>query len=245
LPIRAVFFDLYGTLAAFDPPREVIQMRATAGWGMTLSKKGIDAGYVLAEGLMASQNARHPVHLLAAAEREEFFARYEQLVLRGAGHEVGIDVAARIWKEVRKQKYQLALYPDVIPGVKAVRDTLAAHGRQGPPVLGVISNISYRGQELCDMLGLTGHVDFAVTSTEVGSAKPNPPIFLAALAKAGVSAAEAAHVGDQLDSDIEGALGAGIRPVLMDRDGAHRGYTQHPRVEGMEELPEVLQLLSS
>lgn len=240
MAIKAVFFDLYGTLAAFEPPREVIQTRATAAFGMALDKKGIDAGYSLAEALMASQNARHPVHLLTASEREEFFAHYEQLVLHGAGHDVGIEVAARVWKEVRKQKYQLALYPDVIPGLKAVKDKLAAREKPGRPVLAVISNISYKGQELCDMLGLTGHVDFAVTSTEVGSAKPNPPIFLAALARAGVSAAEAVHVGDQLDSDIEGALGVGIRPVLMDRDGAHRGYAQHPRVEGMAELPAVV-----
>ena len=94
--------------------------------------------------------------------------------------------------------------------------------------------------ELAASLGLMEFLDFTVTSGEVGAEKPSPPIFLKALDKAGASPEESIHVGDQLTSDIEGAEGVGINPVLLDRDGNHRGYTQHPRIEGLSELPDVL-----
>ena len=112
--------------------------------------------------------------------------------------------------------------------------------RQQGFTLGLISNINQNGDELAASLGLMEFLDFTVTSGEVGAEKPSPPIFLKALDKAGASPEESIHVGDQLTSDIEGAEGVGINPVLLDRDGNHRGYTQHPRIEGLSELPDVL-----
>ena len=67
-----------------------------------------------------------------------------------------------------------------------------------------------------------GALDGAVASAEVGAAKPDPAIFARALALAGVRAEEAWHVGDSVDADVEGALAAGLRPVLW-RATAPRG----------------------
>ena len=74
----------------------------------------------------------------------------------------------------------------------------------------------------------------------MGSAKPSPPIFHKALEKANAEPADAVHVGDQLTSDIDGAVGVGIVPILLDRDGNHPEYEEHPRIETMGELPQVL-----
>ena len=52
------------------------------------------------------------------------------------------------------------------------------------------------------------------------------------------------HVGDQLTSDIDGAVGVGIVPVLLDRDGNHPDYEEHPRIETLSELPQVLDNLA-
>ncbi len=82
-------------------------------------------------------------------------------------------------------------------------------------------------------MGLTGHVDFAVTSGETGVEKPDRRIFEAALVKAGVEADEAALVGDQLESDIYGAESAGLLPILIDRYNGHPGYMKHPRTTDM------------
>ena len=51
------------------------------------------------------------------------------------------------------------------------------------------------------------------------SAKPDGVIFRAALELVGAAAADAWHVGDTPEADVEGARAAGLRPVLIARDG--------------------------
>lgn len=224
--LKAVFFDLYGTLAGFDPPREQIQAAAASKFGYEVTKEGIDAGYHMADEFMTAQNTTKPLRKMNGNEQWAFFSRFEQLVLQGAGHEVDLHDAGQVWAEVRKQEYKIALFPDVIEGLDRLRTTGL--------VVSVISNMNISGEELCDEMGLTGHVDFAVTSGETGFEKPDPRIFEAALAKAGVAADEAALIGDQLESDIYGAEAAGLRPILMDRYEGHLDYSEHPRVTDME-----------
>jgi putative hydrolase of the HAD superfamily len=55
-----------------------------------------------------------------------------------------------------------------------------------------------------------------IDSGVVGSAKPDPGIFRFALARAGVAATSAVHVGDMLCADVDGARAAGILPVHVD-----------------------------
>jgi putative hydrolase of the HAD superfamily len=62
-------------------------------------------------------------------------------------------------------------------------------------------------------------LDGTVTSAEAGARKPDPAIFSAALELAGCEAAEALHVGDTEEEDVAGARAAGIRPLLIDREG--------------------------
>mgnify|MGYP002528926090 FL=1 len=224
--IKAVFFDLYGTLAGFDPPRDEIQARAAAVFGFEVTKQGIDAGYHLADEFMTGQNATRPVRTLNADEQWAFFSRFEQLILQGAGHDVDLATAAEVWGDVRKQEYRLALFPDVIDGL----DRLRSRGL----IVAAISNINQSAQKLCEELKLTGHVDFATTSGETGFEKPDPRIFEAALRKARVTASEALFIGDQLESDIYGAENAGLRPILMDRFNGYPNYDKHPRVTDME-----------
>ena len=50
-------------------------------------------------------------------------------------------------------------------------------------------------------------------------------------------------MGDQLTSDIDGARGVGINPVLLDRDGNHNGIRDCPRIESLMELPALLALV--
>lgn len=237
MTIRAVFFDFYNTLAGFDPPREVIQSRAAEAIGITLTQSGVDAGYLLADAHMAQVNAGpRPVKAMSVSERDAFFARYEQLVLQGAGHAVSLETAADLWRRVRSQTYSLALFDDVVPGLKSLRESRYS--------LGVITNMDMTGAAVLERFGLAGHLDFAVTSRDTGAEKPNFQIFQAALDRSGVLAHEAVHIGDQLDSDIAGAAVAGLRPVLMDRYANHRGYTAHPRVERMADIRAVLASLA-
>ena len=230
--IKAVFFDLYGTLAGFYPPRYEIQSQACAGFGIQVTPDGVLRGYALADAYMAEQNAVRPLRQRDRQGMNEFFAEYERRVLEGAGIDVTGQQALEIWRAVRNVPYQLTRFDDVLPTM----DLLKSHGL----TLGLISNMNRDGNELAENLGLTPYLDFAVTSLEVGAEKPHPPIFLAALDRAGVEPREAMHVGDQPTSDIEGARNVGINPVLLDRDGNHTGIQTCPRIETLMELLELL-----
>ena len=230
--IKAVFFDLYGTLAGFSPSRYQIQATACADFGIQVTPEGILRGYALADAYMAEQNAVRPLRERGREGQNQFFAEYERLVLQGAGVEVSGERALEIWRRVRQVPYQLTRFDDVVPALEVLRS-------QGL-TLGLISNMNRDGAELTRELGLAPYLDFAVTSIEVGAEKPHPPIFLAALEKAGAAPHEAVHVGDQLTSDVDGARGVGINPVLLDRDGNHTAIKGCPRIESLVELPELV-----
>ena len=227
--IKAVFFDLYGTLARFYPPREEIQAEACESFGFVVTREGLVQGYTLADDLMSRVNASQtPVPQMGAAERDSFFADYERLVLQGAGIDVDLETAGRVWAKVREIPYGLALFDDVLP----VLDLLRRRGL----TLGLLSNIGRDINELCQELGLSSNLDFAVTSREAGSSKPHPPIFRLALEHAGVQPAEAIHVGDSYLSDVQGARAVGIRPVLLDRESVMTHVNDCARISGLAAL---------
>jgi FMN phosphatase YigB (HAD superfamily) len=93
-----------------------------------------------------------------------------------------------------------------LPGARAACRELAAAGL----LLAVVSNWDVGLGEYLDRLELGSLVDAIVTSAEAGLPKPAPAIFELALAKLGVAAGQAVHVGDAI-SDEEGARAAGMR----------------------------------
>ncbi len=229
--VRAVFFDLFNTLVRFWPPRDQVQAEACKDFGITVAPAGIDRGYALADALMAQQNASAtPLRTLTPEQTQAFFARYEQLILHGAGAEVDLALAERIWQRVRQARYSMVLFDDVLPAM--------ARLKQRNLTLGVISNLNRPSAALAQELGLDGAVHFVVTAHETRAEKPDPAMFMAALARAGVSPGEAVHVGDQIASDVEGARAVGIQPVLMDRYRTG-GAADCPIVHTMQEVEEL------
>ena len=85
------------------------------------------------------------------------------------------------------------------------------------------------------------YLDMVLSSQEIGSAKPDPLIFIAALKKLNVQAREAIYIGDQYETDVLGARGAGINPILIDRFDLYLQISDCPRIRS---LSEVLKYLS-
>lgn len=219
--VKAVFFDLYNTLARFSPSREEIQTEACAAFGYTVTPEGIGRGYLKADAFMAAENARGQVQTRTAEGQRTFFAEYQRLVLKGAGVDVPPSTATRIWERVREIPYDMALFndvADVLPRLRSAGYTT-----------GIISNMNKGGRQLAQEMGLNSYADFVVTSGDVGQGKPHAPIYLAALAQANVSPSQAVHVGDSISGDVEGAMAVGIHPVFMNR---------YPEVEPEEAIPE-------
>lgn len=228
--IKAVFFDMYNTLSRFEPRREGLQKRVCSEFGIEVTESGIIRGYLVADDFMALENGRHHLAKRSKEERREFFAEYEQMILRGAGVEAPLALAGEIFQAIRRIPYQLALFDDAIPCLKALKER--------GMILGLITNIYSDMRDTCDRLGITEYLDFIVTSGEVQSEKPHPPIFRYALRKAGVQPSEVVHVGDQYNSDVVGARGVGIKPVLIDRESLMCRVGDCIKVRGLMELLE-------
>jgi putative hydrolase of the HAD superfamily len=94
-----------------------------------------------------------------------------------------------------------------------------------------------------ERLGLLALLDGCWISDATGYRKPDPRAFAPALAAAGCAPADCIYVGDTLATDIAAANAAGLRSVLLRRDGALavRGEPQPWRV--IRSLWETLDLL--
>ena len=124
-------------------------------------------------------------------------------------------LSAQLGREVAVEEMMAAIrfraYRDAAPALAELR------------VLGVrlvcVSNWDYSLPDVLARVGLADELDGVVTSAAVGARKPDPRLFEAALEVAGCAADEALHVGDTPTEDVEGAKAAGIRALLIDRDG--------------------------
>ncbi|MDA0987971.1 MAG: HAD family hydrolase [Chloroflexi bacterium] len=230
--IKAIFFDFYNTLGKFDPPREELQARACGEFGIQVTPEGIARGYAMADDYMAREAARLPLRERDSRNTKEFFAEYQRLILEGAGVQVSHELALNVITRIREFPYDYALFDDVLP-------TLDMLKKQGI-TLALLSNNDGDINKLCDDLGLYPHLDFAINSQDVGAGKPHPPIFLEALSRAQVEPEEALYVGDQYETDVEGARGVGIHPVFLDRDGLKTDVQDCPRIEGLAELVDLV-----
>jgi putative hydrolase of the HAD superfamily len=124
-------------------------------------------------------------------------------------------LSAELGREVAVEEMMAAIrfraYPDAAPALAELR----ALGVQ----LVCVSNWDYSLPDVLARVGLADELDGVVTSAAVGARKPDPRLFEAALEVAGCAADEALHVGDTPTEDVQGARAAGIRALLIDRDG--------------------------
>ena len=103
----------------------------------------------------------------------------------------------------------------------------------------VVSNFDSRLPGLLEALGVSHLLSEVIISSRAGYAKPDPEIFRLAVDKLSLQPRECCHVGDDPEDDGQGAIGAGIRPVLYDPAGRHSSA----RIDRIEHLSEVVTLL--
>lgn len=109
--------------------------------------------------------------------------------------------------------------------------------------LGVVSNFDSRLEGVLRVCGLLSHFSFLITSEEAGVAKPAPAIFVRALQKCGVPAAQVAHVGDHYVNDYLTSRSVGIHGFLLDRHNQNQpDVPREHRLSSLEELPSLLRL---
>ncbi len=108
-----------------------------------------------------------------------------------------------------------SLHDDALPCLAALRDA-------SPAVrFGIITNgePAFQQRKL-DRVGLSSYMEQMIASGALGFTKPDPRIFAHACELFGVDPADAAYVGDRLQTDAIGAADAGLTGVWLDRSGA-------------------------
>jgi putative hydrolase of the HAD superfamily len=139
-------------------------------------------------------------------------------------------------EEPGKHLWEMAIMP--IPDALEVLTTLKVHYR-----LGVISNTVGSGDaelvEALERAGIRPLIDALVTSRDFGAAKPDPAIYAEGARRLGVSLDATLMVGDRLDTDVAGALNAGIPAVWLRHPGAIPipGITPTHVIDRLAELP--------
>lgn len=94
--------------------------------------------------------------------------------------------------------------------------------------------------------GVAQYFDYMLSPVDTGCSKPDPRMFEAVMARAGVAASAMVHIGDEPRHDIEGALRAQVRAVWLNRDG--RAWPEGQRradaeIGSLRELRAVLERL--
>ena len=88
--------------------------------------------------------------------------------------------------------------------------------------------------------GLTGYFESVITSDQTGQLKPHPDIFEYALSKVGMSHEDCVMIGDNPDTDIEGAKEAGIDQIYYDPEDTLAAANPTYRIRSLLQLKELL-----
>ncbi len=215
--MRALLLDALGTLVSLEPPAPRLRRELRARMGVAVSPAD-------AETAIAAEIAYYRRHLDEGRDTEQL----HQLRLRCAEvlRQALPGPPPALPLELLMASLRFSAYPDAVPAIAAARAA-------GTRVV-IVSNWDMSLHEVLERQGLVA--DAVLTSAQAGARKPARAIFEQALALAGVTAAEAVHVGDSPEEDVAGALAAGIEPVLLSRDG-RRGPRGVRTIATLTELP--------
>ena len=220
--VRAVLLDALGTLVELQPPAPRLR-RLLRESGFEVTEESAAAGFAaeIAYYLDRHLDGSDPKRLERLRDRcaEE---------MRKALDIPGLDHATA--RRAMLGSLEFTAYPDVAPALEELRV-------RGLTLI-VVSNWDCSLPEWLGPTGIMELVDGVVTSAEVGAPKPNSRVFERALAIAGVAPGEALHVGDKVDNDVEGARAAGVRPILLQRDGEPPDGVE--AISSLLELPALL-----
>lgn len=199
-PLRALFLDAHHTLFHEQPPRAAIYAEVAARHGLARDVPTVAA-------------AMRRAHAALPREIDGEF-RYSRGWFRHFIDAIFADLGGTATPELRADLFSrfddpatFRLYPDTLPALAALRPRVA--------VLGVVSNWSPALPRLLERLGIAGWFDFVLASAAERCEKPDRILFERALARAGVSAGEALHVGDHPENDVAGARAAGLEARLL------------------------------
>ena len=206
---KALFFDAANTL--LHKPRLYPAMQAV------LQARGVD---VPLPTLVDRHRLLSEVVLFPDKTSRDFYSEFNSHLLRA----LGVVPEPALLEEIFTACSYLPWQP--------FADTVALNEFRVP--LGVLSNWD---TSLPEKLTGVENVQFQwiLGSAHQGVRKPDPRFFAKVVEATGLQADEILYVGDSMKLDIEPALRAGMRAVLVDRDDLHR-HGNVVRIGSLHEL---------
>ena len=204
--IRAVLFDVDGTLYVQSPLRIAMAGEMAIASAVTAFSRGIRVPTVIATFRRVREQLRgeHEGHEFIATRQYSVVAER----LRCSADEV--EQIVEEWMSRRPLKW---LRYCRRRGLVRLLDCLARRGI----VAGVLSD--YPAQDKLAALGVSRHFDLVLTTADpaINAFKPSERGYLAAAAKWHLKPSEVLYVGDRVDVDVPGARAAGMLPAVLTR----------------------------
>ena len=213
-PIRAILFDLDGTLRYNRPRFNDILAKYAIEYGAGDTRENrCRAERWLHYYWAQSADVQRDIETYGDAS-PAFWENHTRRYLLAYGH--APDQAEKMAAEVyQRMNVEYQPQPWIPPEVFDVLQ----HLRETGLLLGVVSNRSHPLDDELEMFGLKGYIDLMLSAGEVNSWKPDAGIFLEAVLRLQVKPDETLYVGDNYYADVIGARNAGLHPVLLDPDG--------------------------
>lgn len=212
-PVRVVFFDAADTLFHVKGSVAEIYLRHAVQFGFAQNPDSLMA--IKQAFSRAFRDAPPPIFAttdparIKQSERLWWFDIVHNVFYRAGMFERFDDFFDAVFQAF-EQPDTWMLYPET----QSVLGQLKAKGME----LGIISNFDSRLFTILRGLGIDRVFDTVTISSLTQAAKPAPKMFQAALEKHALDPEEAMHVGDSLRDDAEGAIRAGIKGILLDRE---------------------------
>lgn len=194
-PVKAVLFDALGTLVELEPPW--VGLREALGDDVEDERLVRAVKEEMAYYKQHAHEGRDPESLADLRERSA------EVLSRGLGREVPVSVLV--------DSIRFGPYPDAVPALSGLQE-------RGLGLI-CVSNWDISLGQVLERCGLMQHLDGAVSSAEADAPKPDPAVLLAGCRLAGCEPADALMVGDTPEEDGAAARAAGMRALLIDRDG--------------------------
>ena len=232
--IKAIFFDLDGTLRYSDPPGYQVFAAEATRLGLKISSEDMlraarwEHYYFAGSDDIHADDASYP-------NQNAFWLNYTRrfLILLGAPPELAKEMAEPLYWYMGERYHPR---DELMPGIKDALETF----KKADVVLAVVSNREKSYGKYLKEIGLADYFKFSVAAGEVQSWKPDKKIFEHALHLAGVQAAEAIYIGDNYFADVVGARKAGLKPVLLDVEGIF-GEPDCPVVSSHQQFLDLLE----
>ena len=226
---KAVLFDVDFTLIYPGPTFRGEGYRAFAArYGLDIDSSRFDDAVVRSAHLLDGPED-------APYNADIFIAYTSHIIEQMGGRGPQVDACSREIYDEWAACQHFEMYDDV----RTVLRQLATAGIR----IGLISNTQRCLTSFQSHFDLEGLIAGTVSSFEHGYMKPHHSIFAAALNRVGARPDESVMVGDSVRQDIEGALRAGMRAILL-----YRGETPPSRaselgvpiIKSLTELPPLL-----